>query len=61
MQYICKNPECDCMFIAEDLYGRKTPETFRYCPECEKKGFTQIRRDNLNNKKVGRILFRKPF
>lgn len=52
MQYFCKNPNCNNIFIAEDLYGRKTPETFRYCPECEANGFPVIREDVKNQNKV---------
>lgn len=52
MQYFCKNPECNNIFIAEDLYKRKTPETFRYCPKCEAKGFPKIRSDKANKNMV---------
>jgi hypothetical protein len=45
MQYFCKARKCDNIFIAEDLYGRSTPETWRYCPNCEKKGKPKIRKD----------------
>ena len=45
MQYFCKNPECGAIFIAEDLCNRKKPETWRYCPDCEAKGFPVIRQD----------------
>lgn len=40
MQYTCKNKKCQRAFIDEDLRGRMTPETWKYCPECvEKHGF----------------------
>lgn len=45
MQYVCKNPSCDAIFIAQDLYGRATPERWRYCPVCEAKGFPVIKND----------------
>lgn len=48
IQYICKNPKCDSIFLAEDLYNRSTPEHWRYCPECEAIGFEVIR-ENLKN------------
>ena len=52
MQSICKNPDCGRIFIAEDLYERKTPEKYRYCAECEAKGLPIIRRDKKNKKMV---------
>jgi len=52
MQFICKNQNCGRIFIAEDLYERKTPEKYRYCDECEAKGFPIIRQDKKNKKMV---------
>ncbi len=39
MQYICANPECDCMFLGKDVKGKMTPIKGFYCPECQSKGF----------------------
>lgn len=39
MQYICANPECDCMFLDKDVKGRMTPIKGFYCPDCQAKGF----------------------
>lgn len=58
MQYFCKNPQCNRIFLAEDLYGRITPETFRYCEKCEGKGFTKIRSDKKNAKKIRTTTFK---
>lgn len=52
MQYFCKT--CGKIFIAEDLYRRITPETFRSCPECEAKGAPVIREDIKNKKMIRR-------
>lgn len=59
MQFICKNQDCGRMFIAEDLYERKTPEKYRYCAECEANGFPVIRQDEKNKKMVRRELHSK--
>ena len=40
MQYICANPECDCMFIDKDVKGKMTPIKGFYCTNCKTKGFT---------------------
>ena len=61
MQHICKNPECNRIFLAEDLYKRTTPETFRYCTDCEKKGFPKIRFDRKNKKMVRETAFGRLF
>lgn len=50
MQYICKT--CGKMFLAEDLYRRMTPETFRSCPECEAEGAPVIREDAKNQNMI---------
>ncbi len=49
MQYICKT--CGKMFLAEDLYRRRTPETFRSCEECESNGALVIRED-INQRRI---------
>ena len=61
MQYFCKNPNCGRIFIAEDFYGRMTPETFRYCDECESNGFPVIRADKKNKNMVRPTTFKKRF
>lgn len=59
MQYFCKNQKCGRIFLAEDLYGRMIPETFRYCDECEKIGFPEIREDKKNKKMTRVTTFKK--
>lgn len=61
MQYVCKNPDCERMFLEKDLYRRITPETFRYCEECEKKGFPKIRFDVKKGKPPKNNLRRRLF
>lgn len=61
MQYLCKNTGCGRIFIEKDLYGRMTPETFRYCLECETFGFPVIREDKKNKKMIRTTSFKKPF
>jgi hypothetical protein len=51
MQYVCKNPQCKKMFLAEDVKGCVTPQTWRYCPECESNSFPVIREKPKNLKK----------
>lgn len=52
MQYICKNPNCQAIFIDKDLYGRITPETYKYCPKCEEAGFPKIKEDKKDKNKI---------
>ena len=54
IQYICKNSKCDNIFLAEDIGNWSEPQKWRYCPECEAKGFEVIRKkpitENLANR-----------
>lgn len=50
--HVCKNSKlkpnnpnyCDRAWIDEDLYNAKRPPTWKYCVECEKKGFKNPKR-----------------
>ena len=47
MNYIvhfCKNPECNNAWIDEDRYNAERPPHWKYCPECESKGFKNPKR-----------------
>ena len=47
MNYIvhfCKNPECNNAWIDEDLHNSTRPPRWKYCSECEKKGFKNPKR-----------------
>lgn len=44
MQYYCKNEKyCGAFFTWHDLAGWRSPQTWRYCHECEAKGYPVIR------------------
>ncbi len=43
MQYICKNPACARIFLWLDLGRWPSPQTWRYCDECEDEGLATIR------------------
>ena len=61
MPFFCKNPECNRIFLGEDLYKRTTPETYRYCSECEENGFPKIRFDGKNKKMLRKSTFGRLF
>ena len=50
--HICKNSKlkpnnpdyCDRAWIDEDLHNTQKPPTWKYCAECEKKGFKNPKR-----------------
>lgn len=47
MNYIvhyCKNPECNNCWVDEDRYNATKPPHWKYCPECEAKGFKNPKR-----------------
>ncbi len=58
MQYVihvCKNSKlnpkdpnyCDRAWVDEDLHNAKVPPTWKYCPECVKKGFKNPKKKQL--------------
>ena len=47
MNYIvhfCKNPECNNCWVDEDLHNSTKPPRWKYCTECEAKGFKNPKR-----------------
>jgi hypothetical protein len=43
--HVCKNPECNNCWIDEDRYNAQNkPPQWKYCPECEKRGFKNPKR-----------------
>lgn len=50
--HVCKNSRlkpsdpnyCDRIWVDEDRYNASKPPTYKYCPECVKKGFKNKRR-----------------
>lgn len=46
--HFCKNPECNNCWIDEDRYNSMKPPRWKYCPECEEKGFKNPKRRKSN-------------
>lgn len=54
VMHVCKNSKlkpnnpdyCDRAWIDEDLHNTQKPPTWKYCVECEKKGFKNPKRRN---------------
>lgn len=52
VMHVCKNSKlkpnnpdyCDRAWIDEDLHNAQKPPTWKYCVECEKKGFKNPKR-----------------
>lgn len=50
--HVCRNSRldkddsnyCNRMWVDEDKYNASAPPTWRYCPECVKKGFKNPRK-----------------
>lgn len=50
--HFCKNPKCNNIFLDKDIYKRNAPQSWRYCLDCEAKGYPVIKKDpNADNKK----------
>ena len=47
--HVCKNPNCNNCWIDEDRYNAQDrPPQWKYCSECEKKGFKNPKRYRRN-------------
>lgn len=47
--HVCKNPKCNNCWIDEDLHNAQDrPPQWKYCSECEKKGFKNPKKRKSN-------------
>ena len=59
--HLCKNSHsstdyCDRVWIDEDRTNAESyPPTWKYCPECEKKGFKNPKRKNLTDEQRAKL------
>lgn len=50
IQHICKNPECQRIFLDVDLTRASSPVKWKYCEECVNKGYKNPTKRPMTNK-----------